>query len=807
MAGAVERREPGSRDPWSGSHAWHTARRSCVVLVAWLVLVAAPVSAQLVPAFPLWSSDNGVWEIGTPTTGPVGCFTDDGPCATTIQGGSYPIGTDSRLQSPSIDLPAIGAGEELQLRFWQWFSYAGGDAGTVQVAIFDEAMQTFGTWQSVASAVVVTSSVWSRRIVDLSAHAGKRVRLGFLHQADGGSSVGSGWTIDDVEIVAVTPAFTGDFEAGWDDWSATNGVWEIGATTTGPGACMGGAQCAGTVLGANYPVETDSRLESAAIDLPAIGVGQEVQLRFWQWFSYAGGDQGTVQVAVFDQATQTFGGWQGVASPVLVTSSVWSRRIVDLSAHAGKRVRLGFLHQADSGSGVGSGWSIDDLQIVTLTPAFTGDFEAGWDDWSATNGVWEIGPPTSGPGACMGGEQCAGTVLGGNYPVETDSRLESAPLDLPVVGAGQDLQLRFWQWFSYGVGDSGVVQLSVFDELTQSFGAFQSATTAVSGTSGAWTQRSVDVTAFAGQRVRVGFLHQSDGGSGVGPGWFVDDICLLGPGGIVCFPSSGMPTTTTTTTSTSSTTSSSTSTTTSSSTSTTSSSTTSTSGAPSTTSTTTTMAPTTTSSTSTTQPASSTTTSVTTSSSTSTTVPVCGNGIIEGTEQCEPSDPGPCVGNSPCDAICRCPGDSCHMFAEGTGCNDHNDCSDDDACRAGSCNGVAKCKVSVPLVTPDSDDVPVSIQAEAGTKCRAKVRKIKAAPERASREALTADEVRTGGALSKVARARVGSNGLAVLELRLNKVARKLLRKSPSVPAVVEVRLKETSGRRRLLKMLVNLVK
>ena len=56
---------------------------------------------------------------------------------------------------------------------------------------------------------------------------------------------------------------------------------------------------------------------------------------------------------------------------------------------------------------------------------FLDGFEDPGTEWEIYNGVWEIGEPTSGPGDCYGGTRCAGTVLAGNYPNYTDSRLIS----------------------------------------------------------------------------------------------------------------------------------------------------------------------------------------------------------------------------------------------------------------------------------------------------------------------------------------------------------------------------------------------
>ena len=112
--------------------------------------------------------------------------------------------------------------------------------------------------------------------------------------------------------------------------------------------------------------------------------------------------------------------------------SAFSRKRRDeITEYAGLKVQIGFLHKAYSGYGCGnrsSGWYIDDVQIFKKVPEFTGDFESGWDDWGAGRGVWEVGTPTVRPPACYTGDYCAGTVLDGNYPSDTDSRIATPPI-------------------------------------------------------------------------------------------------------------------------------------------------------------------------------------------------------------------------------------------------------------------------------------------------------------------------------------------------------------------------------------------
>jgi hypothetical protein len=192
---------------------------------------------------------------------------------------------------------------------------------------------------------------------------------------------------------------------------------------------------------------------------------------------------------------------------------------------------------------------------------------------------------------------------------------------------------------------------------------------------------------------------------------------------------------------------------------------------------------------------------------------MCGNGIIEPpNEQCEPTDAGPCPGNSPCNERCLCPGNSCHELPE-RGCTDHDDCTDDDSCREGNCTGDRKCRVEVPVESsPSSSTVPVTIEGTPGAKCMAKILRV-LSPDTATRAAtaradvLSADEVDTGRSVSTSKRGRIASDGRLVLEPKLNRVAKKLLKKNGSLQAVVKIRIAEPGGKHRLLKSLVRLVR
>jgi len=259
------------------------------------------------------------------------------------------------------------------------------------------------------------------------------------------------------------------------------------------------------------------------MQLPTVTGLEETHLRFQSWISYAGSDSGRVQIQTWDPVTTTWSGWTTEGEAV-VYSSDWTVKDIDLTAYSGETIRIGFLH-SDASTTQNSGWYIDDIEIVTKVPEFTGDFETGWADWGANRGVWQIGTPTSGPGACFTGTQCAGTILDANYPYATASHLVSASMQLPTVTGFEGIHLRFQNWFLYAGSDSGQVQIQTWDPVSASWGSWTSEGLVVTNTSGGWSLKDVDLTAYSGETIRIGFLH-SDASTTQNSGWYIDDIII-----------------------------------------------------------------------------------------------------------------------------------------------------------------------------------------------------------------------------------------------------------------------------------------
>ncbi len=160
-------------------------------------------------------------------------------------------------------------------------------------------------------------------------------------------------------------------------------------------------------------------------------------------------------------------------------------------------------------------------------------FELGWNGWSADDySIWQVGQPSSGPGAAHSGTNCAATVLDGNHPENRSARLVSPAFTVPE--ADQLPRLRFWHWWSYDCGDYGRVEIKVgagdWQALSDNIGA---------SSDGQWSRAWLDLTPYAGKEVRLGFQTYATTACflGYAPGWYIDDVTIeTGP-----LPASGLP--------------------------------------------------------------------------------------------------------------------------------------------------------------------------------------------------------------------------------------------------------------------------
>ena len=166
-------------------------------------------------------------------------------------------------------------------------------------------------------------------------------------------------------------------------------------------------------------------------------------------------------------------------------------------------------------------------------------FESGWGSWSASSGIWDVGTPTVGPAQCSRGSQCATTGLHDNYLEDTNTSLISPSIVLPEITGNQEIHLRFWQWFSYEPGFCDRGEFRIIDVNTGRefhpntyFGIGYHTPRAPS-----WSPVDIDLTKFAGLKVRLNFEHQAyfqlpyRGGVHHCPetdvGWYIDEVTVI----------------------------------------------------------------------------------------------------------------------------------------------------------------------------------------------------------------------------------------------------------------------------------------
>jgi hypothetical protein len=221
------------------------------------------------------------------------------------------------------------------------------------------------------------------------------VRIGFYFETHGfdnwpygwATDVAAGWYIDQVEIVAgALPQLPAGGLDTFEDmgaperWTASAGIWEVGVPASGPVAnaqgnrAHEGTNCLATILSGNYTDDRTSRVMSPTFVVP--GAEQNPRLRFWHWWNIAGHDLGKVQVSADNGAT-----WTDLSLPYTADSSgQWTQATLDLSAYAGKSVRIGFYfetHGFDNwpygwATDVAAGWYIDQVLVEPFVagPAF-----------------------------------------------------------------------------------------------------------------------------------------------------------------------------------------------------------------------------------------------------------------------------------------------------------------------------------------------------------------------------------------------------------------------------------------------------
>ena len=158
-------------------------------------------------------------------------------------------------------------------------------------------------------------------------------------------------------------------------------------------------------------------------------------------------------------------------------------------------------------------------------------FESGIDGWTTSNtNIWHIGTPTVGPKAAYAGTNCAATGLTGNVPAYQSASLTSPVFVVPA--ATNYPRLRWWQWFQFGNSSAG--SDVGYCQISTNNGASWQALASYGGngaTSDGWSEPSVDLSAYAGQSVKIAFHYQTGDEYYWGGAGLVRGQCDLGDGG------------------------------------------------------------------------------------------------------------------------------------------------------------------------------------------------------------------------------------------------------------------------------------
>ena len=481
-----------------------------------------------------WYADFGTWEVGTPTSGP-GAAYGGSNCLATILAGYYPSTALSKfIKITPILVPP--ASQHPRLRFQNYFSFNqhANDRDHGRMLIRPAGSTT---WTQLGDVLTVNSGgIWFNQHYDLTEFAGQMIQIAF--EVDVWDTTAwpyddpnedPGWYIDDIHIETGTPVFNNPetWENGIGDWFVTKGTWEVGVPTSGPGSSYGGANCLATRLGSNYWGRVNSRIVSPPTQIPSLDQNPRLRFQTWYVFNQHSSDRDHGKVLIKTAGSQN---WSQLGVNITVNSGgIWFKEYYDLAEYAGQVVQIAFeLDVWDTTAwpyddpNEDPGWYIDNIMIETGPRVFNNpeNWENGMGDWYASKSIWQVGAPTSGPGSGYQSTNCAATILNGNYPARSRSRLTSPSYHIPA--GATNLALRFRHWYNVAGGDTLYVQIK---ESSSTVWQNVSGGIYTGNSGGVWaTLTYVPLPDIAGQNINLGFYLATNGGSA--PGWYIDNIVI-----------------------------------------------------------------------------------------------------------------------------------------------------------------------------------------------------------------------------------------------------------------------------------------
>ncbi|OQA29929.1 MAG: Bacillopeptidase F precursor [Verrucomicrobia bacterium ADurb.Bin345] len=361
-----------------------------------------------------------------------------------------------------------------------------------------------------------SNGIWKTYSADLAAWAGSAVRIRFFFDtADAMYNQFEGWMVDDVEVATRSGARRDVFEDDMTDTTnwVSGGLWRLTTdrSASGPQSWVyndgddysTGARSQGSILS---PWLDLSRASSA-------------QLSFKSWYETE--DEGTTWDRKQVLASTNGTAWTRIHL-VSGPSEEWTTEQVDLSAYAGGQVRLRFHFDSVDGQNNGfEGWYVDDVQVTAPEGLGAQVFSEGAEESTNTltmSGLWHQASDLASAGSYSWAYN-DGTDFDTGGP--NSGELVTRWIDL-MAGSGAALQFKSW----YETEDSGTAWDRKLVYITTN-GEDWVQLRQVTGPMRAWTAQTVDLSPYAGGRIRLKFLFDSvDGTHNQYRGWYLDEITV-----------------------------------------------------------------------------------------------------------------------------------------------------------------------------------------------------------------------------------------------------------------------------------------
>lgn len=425
-------------------------------------------------------------------------------------GSSVSYDADNYLLSPEFELPA---GYLVTLSWYAWSTYGQSYPDHYEVMIAPNGSTEISDFVSVFSEDGPAD--WAQRTVDISAYAGTTVRVVFHHQ-----DYDQYWiVIDNLGIETAFDCsgygfpFAESFENGLDCWGTFDEdgdgrTWQLAAGQTGNGAqSVSWSSATGSLNPDNWLVSPEITIPSG---LDEVTLAWKVKGASTSYIEHYGVYVSTTGDQPADFTTQVYEGQS--------TTTTWTDVTVDMTAYAGQTIRIAFRHY-DSYDMMN--FIIDNISIKSPLPCnditefpYFNDFENFLDEKHCWIDIDNDGDgygwftDTQAYGTAGFGVDGSNCLISQSYDNNIGSRDADNYLLSPEVVFPADSTITL-SWFersldgsypdSYEVmiAPNGSTEISDFVSIYSGEAAYL------------WTERTADLSAYAGTTVRVVFHHQS----------------------------------------------------------------------------------------------------------------------------------------------------------------------------------------------------------------------------------------------------------------------------------------------------------